>query len=84
MNLSCLKLYLDLIVFLYFIFSCCTFLFNFSAFLVFCGRGIPLELKLRIDGSTHTDVFLAGAVAMVNRNFGALLIMTFYSHGARA
>ncbi len=27
----------------------------------------------------HTDVFLAGAVAMVNRNFGALLIMTFHS-----
>ncbi len=43
-----------------------------------------LDLKLRIDGSRHTDVFLAGAVAMVNRNFGALLIMTFHSHGARA
>ncbi len=32
----------------------------------------------------HTDVFLAGAVAMVNRNFGAPLIMAFHSHGARA
>ncbi len=28
--------------------------------------------------------FLAGAVAMVNRNFGAPLIMTFHSRGARA
>ncbi len=41
------------------------------------------ELKLRIDGSTCTDIFLAGAVAMVNRNFGAPLIMTFHSYGTR-
>ncbi len=32
----------------------------------------------------RADVFLAGAVAMVNRNFGAPLIMTFHSRGARA
>ncbi len=32
----------------------------------------------------HADVFLAGAVAMVNRNFRAPLIMTFHSRGARA
>ncbi len=31
----------------------------------------------------RADVFLAGVVAMVNRNFGALLIMIFHSHGAR-
>ncbi len=32
----------------------------------------------------RADVFLAGAVAIVNRRFGAPLIMTFHSHGARA
>ncbi len=32
----------------------------------------------------RADVFLAGAVAMVNHNFGAPLIMTFHSRGARA
>ncbi len=32
----------------------------------------------------RADVFLAGAVATVNRNFGAPLIMTFHSRGARA
>ncbi len=32
----------------------------------------------------RADVFLAGAVAIVNHNFGALLIMTFHSRGARA
>ncbi len=53
MNLSCLKLYLDLIVFLYLIFSCCTFLFNFSVFLHFCGRGIPLKLICSIIYSFH-------------------------------
>ncbi len=42
------------------------------------------NLKLRIDGSMRADVFLVGAVAMVNRNFGAPLIRTFHSCGARA
>ncbi len=32
----------------------------------------------------RADVFLVGAVAMVNRNFGAPLIMTFHNRGARA
>ncbi len=39
---------------------------------------------LCIDGSMHADIFLAGAVAMVNHNFGDPLIMTFHSRGARA
>ncbi len=37
-----------------------------------------------LQSSMCADVFLAGAVAMVNRNFGAPLIMTFHSRGARA
>ncbi len=32
----------------------------------------------------RADVFLAGAVAMVNRNFGAPLIMTFHSRVVHA
>ncbi len=49
MNLSCLKLYLDLIVFLYFIFSCCKFLFNFSVFLLFCGRWDTIKMNMFND-----------------------------------
>ncbi len=43
MNLSCVKLYLDRIVFLYLIFSCCLVLVFFVSSFSFYCHGIPLK-----------------------------------------